>query len=89
MSAVGGKNKRGALAAATTGIDPKTTLALPQKLEHCSRTKLWKVPMKIAARVVRHGRYVAFQLAEVAVPRHLFADILRRIGRLRPKHIPA
>ena len=28
---------------------------------------------------MRHGRYVTFQLAEVAIPRHLFADILLRI----------
>jgi hypothetical protein len=28
---------------------------------------------------VRHGRNVVFQLAEVAVPRSLFAEILRRI----------
>ena len=39
--------------------------------------------MKIGARIVRHGRYVVFQLAEVAVPRALFAAILRRIDRLR------
>jgi hypothetical protein len=32
---------------------------------------------------VRHGRHVVFQLAEVAVPRALFAAILRRIDRLR------
>jgi hypothetical protein len=25
---------------------------------------------------VSHGRYVAFQMAEVAIPRHLLADIL-------------
>jgi hypothetical protein len=37
---------------------------------------------------VRHGRYVVFQLAEVAVPRALFAEILRRIGRLRPRSPP-
>ena len=30
---------------------------------------------------MRHGRYVVFQLAEVAVPRALFAEILRRIDR--------
>jgi hypothetical protein len=34
---------------------------------------------------VRHGRYVVFQLAEVAVPRALFVEILRRIDGLRPK----
>ena len=31
--------------------------------------------MKIGAKVARHGRYVTFQLAEVAVPRHLFANV--------------
>ena len=41
--------------------------------------------VKIGARIVRHGRYVVFQLAEVAVPRMLFAAILRRIERLRPR----
>src|SRR3954467_15028710 len=35
--------------------------------------------VKIGARVVRHRRYLVFQLAEVAVPRALFAGILRRI----------
>ncbi len=44
--------------------------------------------IKIGARVARHGRYVTFQSAEVAVPRALFADILRRIDRLRPKPVP-
>jgi len=34
---------------------------------------------------MRHGRYVIFQLAEVAVPRSLFADILCRIDALRPR----
>jgi plasmid stabilization system protein ParE len=40
------------------------------------------------ARIVRHGRYVVFQLAEVAVPRALFAEILRRVDQLRPKSTP-
>jgi hypothetical protein len=39
--------------------------------------------VKIGAWIVRHGRYVVFQLAEVAVPRMLFAAILRRLDRLR------
>ena len=34
-------------------------------------------------KVVSHGRYVAFQMAEVAIPRNLFADILRMIAELR------
>jgi hypothetical protein len=39
--------------------------------------------IKIGAKVVIHGRYVAFQMAEVAVPRTLFVD-LRLIAELRP-----
>ena len=35
--------------------------------------------IKIGAKVVSHARYVVFQLAEVAVPRKLFARILERI----------
>ena len=30
--------------------------------------------IKIGAKVVSHGRYVAFQMAEVAIPRNLFAE---------------
>ena len=37
----------------------------------------------ISAKVVRHGRYVTFQLAKVAIPRQLFAEILRLIDGLR------
>ena len=33
----------------------------------------------IGAKVTRHSKYVTFQLAEVAVPRDLFARILERI----------
>ena len=36
------------------------------------------------AKVVAHGRYLVFQMAEVAVPRELFGRILDRIARLRP-----
>jgi hypothetical protein len=44
--------------------------------------------IKIGAKVVSHGRYVAFQMAEVAVPRALFAKILRLIAELRPRSPP-
>jgi hypothetical protein len=40
---------------------------------------------QIGVEVVAHERYVTFQLAEVAVPSALFAEILRRIERLRLK----
>ncbi len=44
--------------------------------------------VKIGAKVVRHGRYVTFQLAEVAVLRELFRKILRLIDGLRPAALP-
>ncbi len=57
-------------------------------MEHWSLTTLREKLVKIGAKVVRHGRYVTFQLAEVAIPRSLFVDILRRIDRLRPRPAP-
>ena len=65
------------------------SLALPQEVEHWSLTTLREKLVKIGARIVRHGRYLVFQLAEVAVPRSLFAEILRRIDRLREAPVPA
>jgi hypothetical protein len=67
------------------------TLALPEEVEHWSLTTLREKLVKIGARIVRHSRYVVFQLAEVAVPRALFADILRRMDglRLRSPPLPA
>jgi hypothetical protein len=59
------------------------SLALPDPIARWSLTTLREKLIKIGARIVRHGRYVVFQLAEVAVPRALFAAILRRIERLR------
>ena len=64
------------------------TLALPKEVEHWSLTTLQEKLLKIGAKVVSHGRYVTFQLAEVAVPRKLFREILRRIDELRPKPAP-
>jgi hypothetical protein len=48
-----------------------------------------RVVVKIGAQIMRHGRYVVFQLAEVAVPCALFAAILRRIERLRGPPVAA
>jgi Transposase DDE domain group 1 len=59
------------------------SLALPRDVAQWSLTTLREKLVKIGARIVRHGRYLVFQLAEVAVPRALFAAILRRIDRLR------
>ena len=58
-------------------------LALPREIKHWSlRTLLTKL-IKIGAKVVRNSRYVTFQMAEVAVSRKIFAEILLRIERLR------
>ena len=59
-----------------SGYDPKQSLALPDEVEHLSMTTLRDKLIKIGAKVVRHGRYVTFQLAEVAIPRSLI-DSLR------------
>jgi hypothetical protein len=48
-----------------------------------SLTTLKEKLIKIGAKVVSHGRYVAFQVAELAISRDLFADTLRMIAELR------
>lgn len=58
-------------------------LALPKPVKHWSLTTLREKLIKIGAKVVEHARYITFQLAEVAVPRELFAAILGRIGKLQ------
>jgi hypothetical protein len=59
------------------------SLVLPDSIAQWSLSTLREKLIKIGARIVRHGRYVVFQLAEVVVSRVLFAAILRRIDRLR------
>ncbi len=59
-------------------------MATPELIKDWSQTSLKEKLIKIGAKVVAHGRYVAFQMAEVAIPRDLFADILRLIAELRP-----
>ncbi len=60
-----------------------------KELAHWSLTTLRERLVKIGAKVVRHGRYVTFQLAEVAVPRELFRKIPSLIDGLRPRPAPA
>ncbi len=62
--------------------------AIPEEPEHWSVTTLREKLVKIGAKVVRHGRSVTFQLAEVAISRRLFAAILQLIDGLRPKPAP-
>src|SRR5262249_32858509 len=44
------------------------TLATPEPIKDWSLTSLKEKLIKIGAKVVSHGRYVAFQMAEVAIP---------------------
>jgi hypothetical protein len=59
------------------------TLVTPEPIRDWSMTSLKEKLIKIGAKVVSHGRYIASQMAEVAIPRGLFADILRLIAELR------
>ena len=60
------------------------TLALPTEVAQWCMTTLREKLVKIGARIVRHGRSITFQLAEVMVPRGLFQKILAAIAALRP-----
>lgn len=64
-------------------------LALPKTVKDWSLRTLKEKLIKIGAKVVRHSRYVIFQMAEVAVPRALFCEILYRIRQLTLMAIPA
>jgi hypothetical protein len=57
--------------------------------EDWSLTSLKEKLIKIGAKVVRHGHYVIFQMAEVAIPRQMFQEILQLIAELRPQPPPA
>src|SRR5262249_4759138 len=63
-------------------------LALPRSVQAWTLTTLRKELIKIGGKVVCDAKAVTFQLAEVAVPRALFAAILGRIGRLRAASSP-
>ena len=66
------------------------TLATPEVIKDWSLTGLREKLIKIGAKVVRHGRYVAFQIAEVAIPRQVFGEILYLIAAPRspPARVP-
>ena len=51
------------------------TLVTPEPIRDWSLTSLKQKLIKIGAKVVGHGRYIAFQMAEVAIPREFFAEI--------------
>jgi hypothetical protein len=52
-----------------------------------SLTTLREKVIKIDAKVIAYARYMAFRMAEVAVPRKLFRRILYLINDLRPRQV--
>lgn len=57
-------------------------LATPVSVEEWPLTSLKEKLIKIGAKIVSHGRYVAYQMAQVAIPRKLFGDILQLIAEV-------
>ena len=64
-------------------------LALPEKIRDWSLRTLQMKLIKIGAKVVRHLRYVIFQMSEVAVSKALFCEILGRIRGLAMVVMPS
>ena len=63
-------------------VDPvMRRVALPPSVGHWTLTTLRDRLIKIGSKMVRHARYVTFQLAQVAMPRRLYRAILDRIRR--------
>ncbi len=57
-------------------------LALPTAVKHWTLTTMRDKLIKIGAKMIRHARYVPFHLAEVAMERDLFKQVLNRIKPL-------
>ena len=53
-------------------------------VKHWSLRSVHVKLIKMGGRLVRHSRWLIFQLSEVSVPRRLFQGVLDRIGRLSP-----
>lgn len=58
--------------------------ALPVEVSHWSLRSVQLKLIKIGARIISHARRTVFQMAEVAVPGELFAEVLDRIRSLAP-----
>ena len=56
--------------------------ALPSKISHWSLRSVQIKLIKIGARIIHHARRTVFQMAEVALPGELFAEVLDRIRSL-------
>ena len=59
-------------------------LCLPKAVKHWSLRSVQIKLIKIGGRLVRHAGRLVFPLAEVAVPRGVFRQVLERIDGLQP-----
>ena len=59
-------------------------LTLPESVNHWSLRSVQTKLIKMGGRLVRHARRLVFQLAEVAVSREVFRQVLERIAGLYP-----
>ena len=64
-------------------------LATPEPIKDWALTSLKGKLIKIGAKLVIHGRYVAFQTAEIAIQWQIFQETLRPIAELRAPPAPA
>ena len=69
--------------------DPKEKSTVSEEAEHWSLTTLREKLIRIGARMVRHGRYVRFQMAEIAVSGRMFGQTLAHVARLGTQPVPA
>jgi hypothetical protein len=86
------RRQRGASATSCAGLQPRllpATLATPEPIKDWSLSSLKEKLIKIGGKVISHGRSIAFQMVEVAIPRQMFQEILWLIAELRPKPPPA
>ena len=60
------------------------TLTLPESVKHWSLRSVQTKLIKMGGHLVRHARRLVFQLAEVAVSREVFRQVLERIAGLHP-----
>ena len=72
------------LATASTISNFMRRLTLPESVKHWSLRSVQTELIKMGGRLVRHARRLVFQLAEVAVSREIFRQVLERIAGLHP-----
>ena len=68
--------------------DSLLMMATPEPMSDWSLTTVKEKLISIGAKVVSHSPYITFQMAEVAIRRHMLQEILRLNAELRPNPLP-